>query len=266
MKKSQLKEIVQNIIQQRLNEQKGIAKHGYILAGKDSPDPIVQMSGYGNMPLSRWKKKIIDDVRHLLKQVELEQYQSAASLLDPDGVLFSEVAMLGELNPRRMEEALDTDSAAAANPTVQPSSNPSEKDQKVLADFQKKLNDLTDKVKDADAQISRLNEPVQRQIARLNLRKAQFQKLQGPLIDKIGQLQKKIADETAAGAQTTQNITEIVKYGRNLYYKGWKIEDSKQAFMTQPETGKCIGTKNGVRMSARNYEQLKDMIDKRTTL
>lgn len=56
MKKSQLKEVIQNVVAHKLAEAKGEApKYGYIISGKRSEDPTLQMIGYGNMRQSMEK-------------------------------------------------------------------------------------------------------------------------------------------------------------------------------------------------------------------
>jgi hypothetical protein len=201
MKKSQLKEVVQNIIRQKLTE--NASTYGYVISGAETGDPVVQLRGFGNMKLSQWKRKTQEELEEVAAWAKEGNYKNVAHVLKAGGLLLNQVNMINEIEPKDIEEALDTDSAAAANPVMKPSVSPSQKDQQALADYQKKLDDLTDEVKSIDAQISKLNEPVQKRIAQLNIQKAQKQKQQGPLVDKIGQLQKKISDETAAGAQTT---------------------------------------------------------------
>lgn len=202
MKKSQLREVVKNIIRQKLTE--GETQNGYVISGQDTSDPVIQLRGFGNMRLSQWRRKVQEELSEVAHFAKNNDFANVAHILKPGGLVMNEINMLMAHQTDNIQEDLDNNSAAAANPVVKPSTNPAQKDQQALADYQKKLSDLTDQVKRVDAQISKLNEPVERKVAQLNIQKARLQKNQGPLVDKIGQLQKKISDETATGAQTTQ--------------------------------------------------------------
>lgn len=99
MNKTQLKEAVRSVLAQRLAEAKGQtpAKYGYVLSDKNTPDPRLQLIGYGNMPASRWKEKIVKDLEELIKHVKSENYRGAAHLVAPNGVLHSEINMMKEV-------------------------------------------------------------------------------------------------------------------------------------------------------------------------
>ena len=205
MKKSILKEIIQNIVVQKLEEAKGNpAKHGYIISGKGTDDPHLQLIGYGNMPASFWKKKIERDFKDMLSLIQRDDWHNAAYLLGKNSVLISAINMMDEIySDKKLKEADvgSTDSASASNPTLN-SASPADRSQGELDKYNKQLTDLTNGIKEIDAEVSKLQEPVKKKVTRLELEKSQLSKQQGPIIKKIDQLKAKLA---AAKPSNTQS-------------------------------------------------------------
>ena len=203
MQKSILKEVIQNVVSQKLLEAKGRApQYGYVISGKGTDDPVLQLIGYGNMRTSAWKRQIESDVKELLRKVQAGDWHNAAHMIEQNGVLSSALHMLDEIeNPSKLEEVGDTNSAAAANPTVSAATTPQERDQQELEKNEKTLTDLTNRIKAIDADIAKLQEPVKKKVARLEMQKSQLSRRQGPVIEKINQLKKKLATYTPAQTQ-----------------------------------------------------------------
>ncbi len=88
MNRQHLREMIQNIVEHKLAEASGKAPvYGYIISGKDSDDPVLQMIGYGNMTKSAWKKKLEQDSQELAKMVAQENWSNAAHLIEKNSVL-----------------------------------------------------------------------------------------------------------------------------------------------------------------------------------
>ena len=184
MKKSQLKEIIANVIAEKLLEAKGQpSKFGYIVSGKRSPDPVVQMTGYGNMPLSSWKRKVVRDVEDLLKQVKNESWHNARYLLQPDGILATELNMLHDLfTPNNLKEQLQDDPNVAANPPVP------NREAEELRQQQQKISDVSMEIKKLEANIERRSQPVKRANDANERKISNLRRKQGPLVRKIDSL------------------------------------------------------------------------------
>ena len=185
--------MIQNVVAKKLLEGSGTPiKHGYIISGKDSADPTLQLIGYGNMPASMWKNKIVKGIKDALDRAERDEWKSVAYLLQDGGVLSSAISMMEEVYDKSdVSEAIgSTDSASASNPPIT-NSSPDVRNQQELDKYQKKLSDLTNQSKEIDANIARLEEPVKKQVARLEQQKSEISKKQGPIVQKIDQLKAK---------------------------------------------------------------------------
>jgi hypothetical protein len=160
MKKSQLKEIIHNIVSRKLQESVGQKKttYGYIMADKDTDDPTLQLIGYGNMPKSLWKKKIERYAEELLKRVKNDDWRNAAYLMEKNGVFNSSVNMMKEVFIENLNEVDVTPSVSdmAASKKAQDI-------QKKLATAQEKEQKALEKKRKIDkkhADFDRRNYPV----------------------------------------------------------------------------------------------------------
>ncbi len=188
MKKSQLKEIIANVIAEKLSEAKGQpSKFGYIISGKGTDDPVVQMTGYGNMPLSAWKRKVVRDVEDLLKQVKDESWHNARYLIQPDSILATELNMMHDLfTPNNLKEQLQDDPNAAANPPVP------NREAEELVKQQQKVSDLSMQIKKLESNVERRSQPVKRANTADERKISDLRRKQGPLIRKIQSLKNNL--------------------------------------------------------------------------
>ena len=224
MKKTVLKEIIKSVVAQKLAESKGgnPANYGYVISGKGTNDPVLQLIGYGNMPASEWKKKIEKEFKEILAFIESENWRNAAHLLDR--ILVNSVAMMDEiysskpLSIGKLNEEFDTNSATSANPTVS-SPDPHAVE---LEKLQKQLDDTTNRVKTAESNIAKRMDTVNKANKRDELTKQQFTKRQGPIIRKIEQLKKKVSDKNH---QPLSEISAANEPVTNPSYKDVKIGD-----------------------------------------
>jgi hypothetical protein len=97
MKKSQFKQIVKEVVQKKLAEIKNRPTYGYIMGDENSEDPTLQLIGYGNMPKSYWKRKILRDIDGLKKLIENENWEGAAYVMEKKGVLNNSINMMKEV-------------------------------------------------------------------------------------------------------------------------------------------------------------------------
>lgn len=109
MKKSQLKEVIQNIVERKLAESAGekVSKYGYVMSDKETADPVYQLIGYGNMPRSLWEKKLERYAEELLKRVKNKDWKNAAYFMEKNGVFNSAVNMMKELSSEDIKEVGD---------------------------------------------------------------------------------------------------------------------------------------------------------------
>jgi len=209
MKKSVLKEIVQNIIAQKLLEAKTgkPSKFGYIISGKGTEDPTLQMNGFGNMTKSAWKKKIEHDVKDLLARVQADDWSGAVYYLQQNGVLHSAINMMDEvLSDPKLKEQLAAPTADGADVApVLNTGTPSDRNSVELAKEQKKLTDLTNHIKVLEASIAKRMDAINKANQKDERQKEMLTKRQAPVIHKIDQLKKKV---DAANPKDTQ-LTEI---------------------------------------------------------
>jgi len=199
MKKSTLKEVIQNIVAHKLNE----GKYGYIMSGKGTEDPVLQMTGFGNMLSSQWKAKIIRDLKDVLKRVEAGDWHNAEYLLQQNSVLVTAIKMMDEIyTDPKLKEDLQTSSAKAANPTVPPTVKPTinpnvaddNRDRAELEKHQKTLDSITNDIRTADANIAKRMDAVNKANRKDINRKQQLTKKQGPVVKKIEKLKRDISD------------------------------------------------------------------------
>lgn len=188
MKKSQLKEIIHNIVSRKLQESVGQKKttYGYVMSDKDTDDPTLQLIGYGNMPKSLWKKKIERYAEELLKRVKNDDWRNAAYLMEKNGVFNSSVNMMKEVFSENLNE-VDVESNTADQTSDQTPDPAEAKKQKELVDLKKKQTDLNDKVRKMDAAKQKLEDPIRRKIQNLEIKKA-------PVVKQLGAVTKQIQD------------------------------------------------------------------------
>lgn len=153
MKKSQLKEVIHNIVTRKLAESSGqkVTNYGYVMSGKDTDDPTYQLIGYGNMPKSLWEKKLERYAEELLKRVKNKDWKNAAYFMEKNGVFNSAVNMMKELSDQSINEL---DSADEMKEKAA---------QKALEDAKKKESDALEKKREVDkkkADFNRRNYPV----------------------------------------------------------------------------------------------------------
>jgi hypothetical protein len=234
MKRAVLQEAIQNIFAHKLLEAKGAAnKYGYVLSGKGTPDPVLQMNGFGNMAASAWKKKIMRDIADLAKKVNADDWHGAEYLLRPDGILHNSIAMMDECmsDPKLREAIGSTDSNAAANPPLN-TGTIADRDKTDLMKYEKRLADLTNSIKELEAKIADRMESINKANKHDEIRKAQLTRQQGPIIKKIDQLKKKIGTQTPAATQQIRENDTRSLVGKTLR---WPHHDEP----TVPQN--CVG-------------------------
>lgn len=191
--KTILKEIVNNIVANKLKEAKGKpVKYGYVLSGKGTDDPVLQLVGHGNSRASHWKKVIEREVVTLLNKVKQGDWRSVSYMIKDGSVLSDAVGMMDEIyTAADLKEDLSTNSAAAANPSIETNDAVS-RAQGDMAKYRKKLDDTSVTIKDLESKITRREEPVKKANARDQLQIDRLKKQQGPIIDKMNGIQRKI--------------------------------------------------------------------------
>jgi hypothetical protein len=186
MKRSQLKEVIQNVVAHKLAEAKGEApKYGYILSGKRSEDPTLQLIGYGNMPASLWKKKIEKYAEELLARVKREDWNTAAYFMEQNSVFNSAVKMMKEIYEKDLREvdvAPDTSTAETGL---------TDADRKELANLKAQSDKLTTGVKKIEGDVAKLQATIQPKLQRAEREKAKLQKRQSDVIRKQQAIQDK---------------------------------------------------------------------------
>ena len=187
MNKSQLKEVIQNVVARKLAEAAGKkpAMYGYIMADKNTDDPRLQMIGYGNMPKSYWKKKILRDLDELKKYAEEENWNACAHLVEKNGVLYSMLNMMKEIFEKNLEEVGTTVDTTAID------TNMSDADKKELANLKLQSDKLTTSIKKIEGDVAKLQSTIQPKIQRADRQKAKLQKQQSEIIRKQQSLQNK---------------------------------------------------------------------------
>lgn len=194
MNKTQLKEIIHSVVAHKLAEARGqtTGKYGYILANKGTDDPRLQLVGYGNMPKSYWKKKILQDIENLKQQVETDSWSNAAHLIERNSVLHSSINMMKEIFDNDLEEAVDA-AVAAEQTDSETETDVAKIDPKLQRDItetQKVLDRITNEIRKIDGAMSKLQEGIRRKVQDLERKKASYQKKQGDLTKKLERLKQ----------------------------------------------------------------------------
>lgn len=169
MKKSELKKLISEVVQRKLNETDGkkIANIVNNILRDETINDIQILTHYGSHPLEI-----------------MEVYQD-------NGVLYLTVNAnpLNEIN--KLGEVLDTDSASAANPPLK-KSDPAQRDQATLDDLQKKLDKVTNGIRKADSNIAKRMDAINKSNKKDELEKQRLTKQQGPIIKKMDQVKQKM--------------------------------------------------------------------------
>lgn len=203
MKKSELKLVIKEIIQRKLNEAaKQESKFGYIMKDKDADpnDPRIQMIGYGNMPLSYWKKKVIKDAEELIEKLKYDDWRAARHIIKTNGILYSTINMLYDiLEDEKLKEQtlgavknpIQSDKSQDEKKTSDDTSDMSDADKATLADLKKKQEKLNNDIKKIDGVVQKLKAPVLKKTQDLERKKASLQQKSGSIATDIESLQKK---------------------------------------------------------------------------
>jgi len=186
MKRSQLKEVIHNVVAHKLAEAKGEApKYGYILSGKRSEDPTLQLIGYGNMPASLWKKKIEKYAEELLARVKREDWNTAAYFMEQNSVFNSAVKMMKEIYEKDLREVDIVPDTSTAETGL------TDADRKELGNLQAQSDKLTTGVKKIEGDVAKLQATIQPKLQRAEREKAKLQKRQSDVIRKQQAIQDK---------------------------------------------------------------------------
>ena len=186
MKKSQLKEVIDNVVAQKLAEASGNAPtYGYIISGKETDDPTYQLIGYGNMPKSLWNKKLERYAEELLKRVKNEDWRNAAFLMEKNGVFNSAVNMMKELDKNINEVDISTVDTSAGETGL------SDADKKELANLKNQSDKLTSDIKKIEGDVAKMQTAIQPKMQRWERQKAKLQKQQSDVIRKQQSIQDK---------------------------------------------------------------------------
>jgi len=199
MKKSELKLLIKEIVQRKLTDG---SKFGYIMKDKDakSDDPRIQMIGYGNMPLSYWKKKVVKDAEQLVEKLKYDDWRSAKHIIETNGVLYSMINMLYDVleNEKLKEQTLgavenpiQSDKPQDQKKTADNTNNMSDSDRVKMANLKKHQDDLNNDIRKIDGVVQKLKAPVLKKTQDLERKKASLQQKVGRITTDIESLQKK---------------------------------------------------------------------------
>lgn len=200
MKKSVLKEVIHNIVRQKLLEAKGASQEfGYIISGEGEEDPVLQLNGFGNMLASQWKAKIARQMKEVLGMVEKGDWHNAAYLLREGSVMYNSIQMMDEvLTPEDMKEGIDTNFIDTENPmgNTQPSDDrvdpASHRENEALAKLQAEDASLTNDIQVLQSKIIKRETPVRRQNAQDRQKIEQLETRRGNVSKKIENLKKNL--------------------------------------------------------------------------
>ncbi len=203
MKKSELKLLIKEIVQKKLNEasQQG-SKFGYIMKDKNSKsdDPRIQMIGYGNMPLSYWKKKVVKDAEQLVEKLKYDDWRAARYIIQTNGVLYSMINMLYDiLEDEKLKEQtlgavqnpLQSDKPQSEKSTADVTGDMSDSDRAKMANLKKQQDKYNDDISQVDAEIQKLKEPVLKKTQDLDRKKSLMQQKVGRITSGIESIEKK---------------------------------------------------------------------------
>jgi len=182
MKKSELKQVISEIVRRKMGEK--TSSYGYVMkpmAGDDPSDPRLQLIGYGNMPKSYWQKKLEKYAEELLQRVKDEDWNTAAYFMEKNSVFNLAVNMMKDISSDNLKEQLGTDNEETQQDPMDI------RKQKEMESLKKKQTDLNDKIRQIDANKQKLEDPIRRKIQDLERRKA-------PEVKKLGAVTKQIQD------------------------------------------------------------------------
>lgn len=184
MKRTALKEVIQNVVAQKLAESKGTAPtYGYVISGKDTDDPTYQLIGYGNMPKKMWEKKLEIYAEELLKRIKNKDWRNSAYLMEKNGVFNSAVNMMKELDKKGVDEAvLPIDSSVGETGLT-------DADKKELAVLKSQSDKLTSDIKKIEGDVAKMQATIQPKMQRAERQKAKLQKQQSDVIRKQQSIQ-----------------------------------------------------------------------------
>lgn len=205
MKKEQLKEVIRNVVAQKLAEAKGDApRYGYIISGKRSEDPSLQLIGYGNMPASMWKRKLQGYAEELLKRIKDEDWNTAAYFMEKNSVFNTAVNMMKEIYVKDLKEidvksstgGMETssqsdmkDQAAKADPTLQAK-------QEQLKNIQADVQKMEDEIKKRQGAIKEREKSIEQLNRKDNMKISNLERKRRPQIIKKQKIEADIAKKT----------------------------------------------------------------------
>lgn len=185
MKKSELKQIISEIVRRKLSEeQNNKTLYGYVM-NEDPIDPTYQLIGYGNAKKSQWEKKIEAYAAELLDNVRNKNWRNAAGLLEKNGVFSLSVNMMKELSNQNLNE-IDV--------TVDPKAGETklgDADKRELANLQAQSEKITSQIKKIEGEVAKMQQTIQPKLQRAERLKAKLQKQQADIIRKIQAIQDK---------------------------------------------------------------------------
>jgi predicted nuclease with RNAse H fold len=173
MKKSELKEVIKDVLRRRLNEiGESPAKQQYgIVVGDENGEPKIQVVGYGVMKLSTLKSEAVKAIDAIRKESQAGNFKNVEHLLSDKGILMLFVRALREvtesLKSKGVNEIAPTSSQTpgdAVADALNASSQQNPADQKKTMDLEKQKNDLQTKLEITKARMSKTLTPFQRQI------------------------------------------------------------------------------------------------------
>lgn len=190
MKKSELKQLISEVVKRKLAEAKGKKPvYGYVMKDADGfnpNDPTYQLIGYGNMPKSMWEKKLERYAEELLKRVKNKDWRNAAYFMEKNGVFNTAVNMMKELSDEELNEvdvsAIDTSAGETGL---------SDTDKKELANLKGQSDKLTSSIKKIEGDMAKMQTAIQPKMQRWERQKAKLQKQQSDVIRKQQSIQDK---------------------------------------------------------------------------
>ncbi len=186
MNKSTLREVIHNVVEHKLAEAKGVApKYGYIISGKNTDDPQLQLIGYGNMPKTYWKKKLEDYADELMKRIKVGDWRAAAYFMEEKSVFNLAVNMMKEIYEKDLREIDISPDTSAAETGL------SDADRKELANLKAQSDKITTAVKKVEGDVAKLQATIQPKLQRAERDKAKLQKRQADVIRKQQSIQDK---------------------------------------------------------------------------
>ena len=169
MKKSDLRKIISEVVQRKLNETDGkrVASVVDKIMTNTAVNEIQVLTHYGSERL-----EIMEVYEH-------------------NGVLYLTVNANSVNETDKLGEVLDTNSAAAANPTLT-KLDPAQKDQATLDDLQKKLDKTSNGIRKSDSNMAKRTDTINKANRKDELDKQRLTKQQGPIIKKMDQVKEKM--------------------------------------------------------------------------